>query len=163
MRKSVLIVESRGWRGDGKRRRKTTSRVINVKVVFLLLCPLPLHPSLSTLPRVKQFCCCLVDYQSRPALPCKASQSRKDVLPPPRPLWNFVTRGLQGFGQNFLERPQSHRHWTGRTENETENQSSACRTNFRFAHVRVYVDPARSKPWRGPFRTPNRIRIAKSP
>ena len=53
------------------------SRIINVKVVFILLCPLPIHPSLSTLPRVKQFCCCLVDYQSRPALPCKASQGKK--------------------------------------------------------------------------------------
>ena len=27
---------------------------------------LPIHPSLSTLPRVKQFCCCLVDYKSAP-------------------------------------------------------------------------------------------------
>ena len=60
---NILFVESRGWRGEGKRRRKTTSRVINVKVVFLLLCPLPIHPSLSTLPRVKQFCCYLVDHQ----------------------------------------------------------------------------------------------------
>ena len=35
---------------------------------------------LATLPRVKQFCCCLVDYKSRPALPCKASQDKTDVL-----------------------------------------------------------------------------------
>ena len=53
---------------------------------------------------------------------------------------------------------------TGGTEKETENQLfSVCRTNFRFAHVRVYFDPARSKPWRGPFRKSNRIRFAKPP
>ena len=32
------------------------------------------------------------------------------------------------------------------TETLFKNQSSVCRTNFRFAHVRVYFDPARSKP-----------------
>ena len=69
-KKYILFVESRGWRGEGKRRRKTMSRV-NVKIVFLFLCLLPIHPSLSTLPRVKQFCCCLIDYQSHPELPWK--------------------------------------------------------------------------------------------
>ena len=42
-----------------------------------------------------------------------------------------------------------------------KNQFSVCRTNFRFAHVRVYFDPPRPKPWRGPFRKSNRIGFAK--
>ena len=165
LKKCFLFVESRGWRGEGKRKRKTTSRDINVKVVFLLLCPLPIHPSLSTLPRVKQFCCCLVDYQSRLALRYKASQGKKkkDVLPRQD---HFVTLWLESnrvSAKIFLKVPSRFAIGTGRTENEPENQFSVCRTNFRFAHVRVYFDPVRSKPWRGPFRKSNRIRFAKPP
>ena len=66
-------------KGKGKEEKKddVTNHQRKGSGVFLLLCPLPIHPSLSTLPRVKQICCCLVDYQSRPALPCKASQGKE--------------------------------------------------------------------------------------
>ena len=103
-----------------KRRRKTTSRVINVKVVFLLLCPLPNHPSLS-LPRVKRFCCCPVHIISpaRTGLPCKASQGKKDVLPrkttlslchsratgfPPKFSWTFPVASPSELGDQKMKR-----------------------------------------------------------
>ena len=75
--------------------------------------PLPIHPSLSTLPRVKQFCCCLVDYKSGSALPCKASQDKNRRSSLPWLLCHFVAREQQGFRQNLLERHQSlrHRNW----------------------------------------------------
>ena len=120
LKKCILFAESRGWRGEGKRRRKTTSRIIKLRKGSL---PSPLSPShspfASTLPHVKQFCCCLVDYQSRPALPCKASQGKKRRSSSPRPLCHFVTREQQGFRQNLLESPQSlrHRNWPNRKWN----------------------------------------------
>ena len=97
---------------------KTPSRVINAKVVFVLLCrPFQFPASLSTLPRVKQFCCCLVDYQSRSTLPCRASQRKKDVLPRQG---HFVTLLLESNGvpaKIFLNVPMQslhHRNWSKR-------------------------------------------------
>ena len=113
--------------------------------------PLPIHPSLSTLPRVKQFCCCLVDLS--PAPHCLAKQAKiKQTFFLAKATLSLCgsSREQQGFRQNQSIR---HRNWpnqlaepAGRTENKTENQFSVCRTNFQFAHVRVYFDPARSKP-----------------
>ena len=66
-------------KGRGKEEKRDD--VTNHQRKVSLSSPLfPAHsPSLSTLPRVKQFCCCPVDYQSRPALPGKASQGKKKM------------------------------------------------------------------------------------
>ena len=166
LKKCILFVESRGWRGEGKRRRKTTSRIIKVEVVFLLLCncPLPIHPSLSTLPRVKQFCCCLVDYQSRPALPCTASQGKKKTFFLAKTSLSLCDSRATGFPPKSSWKSQSlrHRSWPNRKWNLKsifclQNKLSVCTSSWR------YFDPARSKPWRGPFRKSNRIRFAKPP
>ena len=148
LKKCILFVESKGWRGEGKRRRKTTSRIIKLRKGSL---PSPLSPShspfASTLPHVKQFCCCLVDYQSRPHCLAKQAKVKSDVLPRQD---HFVTLWLESnrvSAKIFLKVPSRFAIGTGRTENETENQFSVCRTNFRFANVRVYFDPARSKPF----------------
>ena len=119
LKKVYFVRRKQRVKGRGKKRRKTTLRVINVKVVFLLLWPLPIHPSLSTLPRVKQFCCCLVDYQSRPHCLAKQAKVKKRRSSSPRSLCHFVTRGQQGFRQNLLERPSSlrHRNWPNRKWN----------------------------------------------
>ena len=113
-------------RGEERRRHESSS---NEKVVFLLLCPLPIHPSLLPLPHVKQFCCCLVDYQSRPALPCKASQGKKRRSSSPRPLCHFVTREQQGFRQNLLESP----HGQVASPSELAEPKMKPKINFLFA------------------------------
>ena len=152
-------------KGEGKRRRKTTSRIIKLRKGGL---PSPLSPShspfASTLPHVKcsSAAASLIISPAPHCLP-KQAKVKRDVLPRQD---HFVTLWL---GSNrvsakiFLKVPSRFAIGTGRTENETENQFSVCRTNFRFAHVRVYFDPAHSKPWRGPFRKSNRFGLQNLP
>ena len=164
LQKEFLFVGSTGCTGEGKRRRKTTSRVISVKVVFLS----PLSPSHSPFAFYSPSCKTVLlllprwlSFHPRTALQSKARQKRRSSSP--WPTWSLCDSRATGF------QPKSS--WTSLVASPSElaEPKMKPKINFLFAEQTFgshMFDPPRPKPWRGPFRKSNRIptiRFAKPP